>query len=519
MSLVTAAPGDSVASRAPQTLRTVRITRVRARVMLCALLGVAAAVRMIDLDRLGFNSDEAVYAGQAAALAGNPVYAGTFPVFRAHPMLVQSLLTVVYRTGEHDTAGRFVIAALGVATVGVVYLLGAELYGRGTGLLAATFVAVMPYHVLVTRQVLLDGPMVLCATLALWCVARFARTGRLSWMAAAGATMGLAMLAKESSLVMAGAVYAFLALSPAVRRPLVGSAVAAAVGVAVFAVHPVTQAIAGRASTGQSYVMWQLLRPPNHDWWFYAETVPTAVGPLVLVAALVGGLATRRMPGHWREVLLGCWVLTPVVVFELWPVKGYQYLLPAAPALALLAARGISLLPGLGRLGATRARTGAAALVLASLLVALVPQLVGAGSAQFLAGSGGVPGGRETGLWIGANTPAGATVMTLGPSMANIITYYGHRTAYGLSVSPNPLHRNPSYEPIRNPDRSMRHGDLQYVVWDAYSAARSAFFDERLRTLTDRHHGRVVHTEYALGTGPDGQPAQVPVVIVYEVRP
>lgn len=518
MSLVAAAP-DSLASRAPRARRTVRITRVRARVMLCAVLGVAAAVRMVGLDNVGFNSDEAVYAGQAAALAGNPVYAGTFPVFRAHPMLVQSLLSLVYRAGEHDTAGRFVIAALGVATVAAVYLVGAELYGRGTGLLAAAFVAIMPYHVLVTRQVLLDGPMVLCATLTLWCVARFARTGRLSWMVAAGATMGLAMLAKESSIVMAGAVYAFLALSPSVRRPLVGSLVAAGVTAAVFTVHPVTQALAGRASTGQSYFMWQLLRPPNHDWLFYAQTVPTAVGPLVVAAAVFGGLATRQLSGHWREVLLGCWALTPIVVFEVWPVKGYQYLLPAAPALAVLAARGIGLLPALGRVGAPRVRAGAAVLVLASLLVALVPQLVGAGGTRFLAGTGGVPGGRETGLWIGANTPAGATVMTLGPSMANIITYYGHRPAYGLSVSPNPLHRNPSYEPIRNPDRSMRHGDLQYVVWDAYSAARSPFFDERLRTLTDRRHGRVVHTEYALGTGPDGEPAQVPVVVVYEVRP
>ena len=71
--------------------------------------------------------------------------------------------------------------------------------------------------------------------------------------------------------------------------------------------------------------------------------------------------------------------------------------------------------------------------------------------------------------------------MTIGPSMANIVQYYGHRKAYGLSVSPNPLHRNPSYEPVNNPDRAIRDNELQYVVWDSFSAARSSYFSSKLR--------------------------------------
>src|SRR5690606_8041286 len=99
-----------------------------------------------------------------------------------------------------------------------------------------------------------------------------------------------------------------------------------------------------------------------------------------------------------------------------------------------------------------------------------------AGLNSFLAGTGGVPGGREVGHWINENVPQGAVFMTIGPSMANIIQFYGHRKAYGLSVSPNPLRRNPSYEPIDNPDYQIRTSALQYVVWDAFSAERSTFF-------------------------------------------
>ncbi|MGH2358428.1 MAG: hypothetical protein ACRDGJ_10535, partial [Candidatus Limnocylindria bacterium] len=137
----------------------------------------------------------------------------------------------------------------------------------------------------------------------------------------------------------------------------------------------------------------------------------------------------------------------------------------------------------------------------------------------FLAGSGGVPGGREAGVWIRDNVPEGATLMTIGPSMANILQYYGQRPAHGLAVSPNPLRRNPSYDPIDNPDLLIRSGDIQYVVWDSFSAARSGYFAGRLQDYANRYHGRVVHTETITTTTPAGQRAELPVIIIYAVRP
>jgi hypothetical protein len=136
-----------------------------------------------------------------------------------------------------------------------------------------------------------------------------------------------------------------------------------------------------------------------------------------------------------------------------------------------------------------------------------------------LAGSGGVPGGREAGGWIEANLPEGSRLMTVGPSMANLVRFYGHRTAFALSVSPNPLSRNPSYEPVDNPDRELRNGDLHYVVWDAFSAARAPFFGERLMRYVHKYKGVAVHTETIDVPGPDGRTSPKPVIIVYEVRP
>jgi hypothetical protein len=102
--------------------------------------------------------------------------------------------------------------------------------------------------------------------------------------------------------------------------------------------------------------------------------------------------------------------------------------------------------------------------------------------------------------------------------MANIIQFYGQREVLGLSVSPNPLHRNPVYDPVRNPDLQIRHGDLQYLVWDSFSADRSPFFADHLLAYAERYHGRIVHQEFITVQTNDG-PIQKPVITIYQVRP
>ena len=109
--------------------------------------------------------------------------------------------------------------------------------------------------------------------------------------------------------------------------------------------------------------------------------------------------------------------------------------------------------------------------------------------------------------------------MTIGPSMANIIKFYGHQEALGLSVSPNPLHRNPSYEPIYNPDFEIRTGELQYLVWDSFSAGRTSFFSEKLLWYVQKYNGRAVYTETVTVTTPEGAKTEKPVIIIYEVHP
>jgi hypothetical protein len=400
------------------------------------------------------------------------------------------------------------------------------MYGRRAGLIVAAILALMPYHVTVTRQILLDGPMVLASTASLYLLARYALTERRVWLYAAAAMLGLTVLAKEGSVILLAAVYAFLALTPSLRtgvRHLVGAGALFALVVSAF---PLSLAVAGSTRTGGSFLAWQLFRRPNHDWLFYPSVVPLALG-LAVVAAAGLGLWLLRRDASWRETLLLSWIAVPVGFFQLFPVKGYQYLLPIAPAVALLAARLLANWRPTVPFNASRLRTDATrwampvacAVVLLSLAVPAWNTVQPSTSATFLAGTGGVPGGREAGRWIAAHVPAGARMMSLGPSMANILQYYGHRKIYGLSVSPNPLHRNPVYEPMKNPDRLIRDNELQYVVWDAFSADRSPFFARKIIRYVERYNGRAVHTQTVPVRTPAGRTAQKPVIVIYEVRP
>jgi hypothetical protein len=99
-----------------------------------------------------------------------------------------------------------------------------------------------------------------------------------------------------------------------------------------------------------------------------------------------------------------------------------------------------------------------------------------------------------------------------------MIRFYGQRSAFGLSISPNPLYRNPAYVPVLNPDLQIRNGDIQYLVWDSFSAARSGFFSDLLMKLSQRFNGRVVHTESIQVRMPDGSTVEKPTIVIFEVH-
>jgi hypothetical protein len=488
-------------------------------VALLGVLAVATFVRVWALDATGLNSDEVVYVTQGASLAGDPAFSQQFPIFRAHPLLFQSLLALIHTFSASDFLARLAAAVFGVASVLLVFAIGRRLYDATVGLAAAGIFALMPYHVVVSRQVLLDGPMVFFELVAIYALVRFAQSGRAWWLYATSAGLGLSFLTKETAAVNVGIVVLFLALTPAIKvklRHLIGAGALLGLMMIEF---PLAVSSTKRQNQGHNFLVWQLVRRPNHTFDFYLRVIPPALGWGVVILAVIGLVATWRRRS-WREILLISWIVVPAAFFELWPVKGFQYLLPIAPAIAIAAARGLVWFVRWPRLRSSRAlELVAVPLVIVALFASLaVPtwrRIQPSTSGNFLAGSGGLAGGREAGHWINRHTPLGSQLLALGPSMANVVQYYGRRQTYGLSVSTNPLHRNPVYIPLDNPDRAISEGQVQYLVWDSYTSGRTSFYTSTLYRYITKYNGRLVHI---VRVHPGDRKSRI-VVKIYEVRP
>jgi 4-amino-4-deoxy-L-arabinose transferase-like glycosyltransferase len=502
------------------------------------LLAVGAVWRLWDLNRDGFNSDEAVYAGQAAALAGDVAYTHLFAVFRAHPLLWQFTVSLIYRiTGVNDLAPRLLSVALGLATVVIVGILAGRLRGRWAGVVAVGALALSPFAVIVSRQMLLDVPLAFFIGLSALLTVLYLRLPRPLMLYSAAAAAGLAFLAKETAVLMLPAlVVCLLVARPRARlRELVAAALVYLAAASPFALSLL---LGGGGKTAQQYFNWQLVRAPNHDLAFYLQVAWAMGVPLVIMAGAGIVLAIRRREP--ADLLLLVMTLTMAVFYELWPVKGFQYPYPMLIPLAVFAGEGTVALAALtrdtlaGRRLATAGPSRALKVVATIAAVAVVaagglasatrslvvvadgsdePAIPPPSQAALLAGSGGMPAGRPAAVWVGSHTLPGSRFLTIGPSFANVLTFYSQRRAGGLSVNPHPSRHNPAYQPVENPDLLLRTGAVQYLVYDAYSASRSPHFASKLLGYAKKYNGALVYAAYQGSGG-----GRLPLVLVYEVH-
>ena len=139
---------------------------------------------------------------------------GSFPLYLLKGF--QGLLSALPGVEIHDlrVIGRGLSALADTATVALVYLLGARLYGRREGLLAAILVTLAVLHVQLSHFFAVDTIMAACAVAAVYLLARVAREGRTRDSLAAGVVIGLGIATKVTlapiygAFVMAHFIYA-----------------------------------------------------------------------------------------------------------------------------------------------------------------------------------------------------------------------------------------------------------------------------------------------------------------------
>jgi len=509
------------------------------------ILVAGFVLREANLNQYGLNSDEAVYAGQAAGLAGFTRYSHLFGLFRAHPLFIQLIVSVVFRfTGVSGLAAREVCVVFGLGLIVAIGAIAFTLWGRPAALLAMLFTALSPYPISISREMLLDGPEAFFVAVAVLFLCLYFKRSNPLLLWATAFSAGLAFLSKESAILIVPPLLIVILLAPRVLPRYRDLAVAGAIYLVTIAPYPLAELSAGRASTGLDYFVWQVLRPANHTLLFYPGifgTVGWAITALALVGVVVAGRRRKT-----TDVLLLLMVIVTGGLLELWPTKGYEYLLPLMTPIALLATAGALECGSLAARALTRFRqdprisravrpwvTVAVSLAAVGTLLVSTNNVLSAGSnaaalvgtdsgqptparVHSLAGSGGLLAGRPTALWVKSHILPGSVFLTIGPTFANVLQFYSLDRALALSVSPNPLHRNPAYVPVINADKSIRGGGIQYLVYDAYSASRSIHFADRILALAKKFDGVLVYQYDKPGTSRSIHSA---LVLVYQVQP
>jgi 4-amino-4-deoxy-L-arabinose transferase-like glycosyltransferase len=241
-------------------------------------------------------------------------------------------------------AGRFVAAAIGVATVWLTWRLARDLSSRAVALLAAAQLAVWPLHVRESHYILTDVPMTALTMLALWLAARAGRLHTAPAYAWAGVACGLAAAAKYTggSVIVAAVATWLLQEWTAPDRGRKAVAMLAGAAIAFLVAAPYTLLDMPAFLDGFAAQFARFAAPSSTaepPWLTYAKhlslpsarwTVPVAVAGMVI---LMWRHRTRRL---WSPT-----ILFALLFFYLLSTHSHvfgRYALPLIPVLCIMTA-------------------------------------------------------------------------------------------------------------------------------------------------------------------------------------
>ncbi len=327
-------------------------------------LFIAAVLLPLPLLTSPLHHDEALYAGWARLIAGgiDPML-NTVPVDKP-PLFIYTLAGFFKLFGVGDVVARMPSLLAHVATLWLVYRVGAELYRPAVGLIAALLLALSPFAVLFAPTILTDPLMVALAMASLLAAVR----GKSVW---AGVWLALAVATKQQGIFFLPLTLAFLVIHPLPSPlcPVMGYPPArgrespqVAGGGRKILPFFLTLAI-GLALP----LVWDMNRTYRPGFWLQSSLsygqVSLTVGHFgerlagflnllgfatatpALNIAFAAGLVILLATSHWRQHARTDWLLAgfsagfvglhALFTFQIWD----RYMLGLMPLLALLAAR------------------------------------------------------------------------------------------------------------------------------------------------------------------------------------
>lgn len=490
----------------------------RESIPLMIIIALGFILRSWDLGWNGFNGDESIYSGQAASLLGEEDFLRDFAVFRAHPLLLQSLLSFAFAAfGIHDVVARTIPVLFGTLSILVTYLLARELFDKRVALVSSLVLALLPFHIVFSRQVLLDVPLSFFVILSLYFVTKHRITERNIYSYWTGVSCGLCLISKEIGIIMLPIYIAYSFITHTLKLQkfsvfLIGFA---------FAIIPYVSLILVRSDAVNAfftYANFQANRDATIYSLRYASTlINEAFGYVLSILIIVSFIlillecrSTRSKKYTDQVILLVMTLGTLFVFYQLLPSQGDRFLISLIPIGVIL---GCSFLVTkyVNRFNKNKV-----------IYICLIPLIILSNNFFFskllpvddlrISDNMGTPWKREVALWIKNNTPPDANVLTAQMTMANVIRFYSNHEVYTFELS-----SNPSYIRLDNPALLILNNNVSIIVEDTDPALGQNSAVADLKKYRAYFDPQLVYTAYKYSTE-NGRDEKIPMVTVYKLR-
>lgn len=170
----------------------------RNAIHLCLILGLGAGLRLATLGRQSLWLDE----GFSYWMANRPwtTLLASLPNNDTHPPLHYLILQPMIALGGSEWLLRLPSALAGIASIGLLFALGKELFDRKTGLIAAFILAIAPFHLWFAQEARMYALVAVLSLAAGLFAARALRTNRRRDWLLFGLCEGLALLADVAAI-------------------------------------------------------------------------------------------------------------------------------------------------------------------------------------------------------------------------------------------------------------------------------------------------------------------------------
>jgi len=327
-----------------------RTARIGAPLACAALLGLAAAIRILFNDVTYFNpSDETVYLRFARTLASTSAYPDVVRMFLEDPSLWiypnplrwSYIGTSALYCAVRGVCGYRTLATLstgsGILVVALTYWLGVRLFERRTALVATALMATAPLQLALGRRALADEFFCAVVLASVAAMIEWLRRPRPAWLIAWIVLTTLAFAAKEHFLFIYPVVLSVWWVRERRIRwvwmlpPLLFFAVFCALAGDVGSFFRIARTIV--SATQAPYVVQFQSGPPQR---LLIDFL--AIAPLATIAFIAAACHINRGPnwsGHFSTLLLAAGIL---VVHSLVPSKNLRFAVAADPFMRLLVA-------------------------------------------------------------------------------------------------------------------------------------------------------------------------------------